>query len=109
MMQRNGLKVYFLVAISIGMLIAWVDNQPNWDDTGVTVGVLLLVCAGFGALRPSHAWLWALAIGLWIPLIAIISTRNYGALLALGIAFIGSYAGAFARWILAPPTMPTSP
>jgi hypothetical protein len=42
-------------------------------------------------------WLWALAVGAWIPLWGIISMQNYGALLALIIAFVGAYAGVLAR------------
>jgi nucleoside recognition membrane protein YjiH len=106
-MQRNRLIILFLAALGIGILIAWVDSQPNWDDTGITAGVVLLVCAGFGALWPRYAWLWAIAIGTWIPLLAIFSTHNYTSLMALGIAFIGAYAGALARWFIAPPTTPT--
>lgn len=107
-MRRSVLVGMLLGAVCVGLLIAWVDSRPTWDDTGITVGVLLLACAGFGAVRPGYAWLWALAIGAWIPLAGILFAGNYGTLLALAIAFIGAYAGALARRILLPEAGPAS-
>lgn len=92
-MRRLDGRVLLLVALILGALIAWVDSQPNWDDTGITAGVLLLVSAGFGAVHPRFAWLWALALGAWIPIIGIVFAHNFGAILALGIALIGAYLG----------------
>jgi len=31
------------LAIASGFAINWVDTPPNWDDTRITVGVLLLL------------------------------------------------------------------
>ena len=98
MRRRDVLML--LVALILGALIAWVDSRPSWDDTGITAGVLLLVCAGFGVLHPRFAWLWALALGAWIPLVGIVTAHNYGSLLALGIALIGTYLGVAARYLL---------
>jgi hypothetical protein len=85
------------LAFGLGLLIAWVDSRPTWDDTGITVGLVFLASALFGALRPSSAWLWALAIGVWVPLWDILARHNYGSLLALIVALLGAYGGAFAR------------
>jgi uncharacterized ion transporter superfamily protein YfcC len=35
-----------------------------------------------------------LAIGLWIPLVGIVSSQNYESLVALAVAFLGAYSGA---------------
>lgn len=91
------------VAIVAGLLIAWVDSGPRWDDTGITAGAIFLTAALFGILRPSRAPLWALAIGAWIPCFGIVLHRNLGSLLALAVAFLGAYAGAWTRRALAPP------
>ena len=99
-MRRPDGRMLFLAALILGALIAWVDSRPNWDDTGIIAGVLLLVSAGFGALHPRFAWLWALALGAWIPLVNILIARNFGAILALGIAFIGAYLGVAAHHLL---------
>jgi len=96
-MRRPDWRVLFLVALLLGALITWVDSRPNWDDTGITAGVLLLVSAGFGAIHPRFAWLWALALGAGIPLVGIVAAHNFGAILALIIAMIGAYLGAAAH------------
>lgn len=35
--------VILALAIASGFAINWVDTRPNWDDTRITVGVLLLL------------------------------------------------------------------
>jgi hypothetical protein len=99
-MRRPDERALLLVALILGALIAWVDTRPTWDDTGITAGVLLLVSAGFGALRPRFAWLWSLALGAWIPLVGIVITHNFSSILALGIALIGAYLGVATRHLL---------
>ncbi len=89
--------VSLLIALAIGLSLAWVDSRPGWDDTAVLVGAILVTTAVFGALQPRRAWIWALAIGGWIPLVGIALNQNYGSLLALGIALIGAYGGALIR------------
>ena len=92
-----------LAAIVLGLLIAWVDSRPTWDDAGITAGALFLTAAFFGALRPFHAAVWALAVGVWVPLFGIVLRHNFGSLLALAVALFGAYAGAIARRFVAPP------
>ena len=91
-----------LLAVAAGLLIAWVDSQPTWDDAGITAGMIFLTAAVFGAIRPSRAAVWALAVGAWVPFFGIVLHRNFGSLLALAVAFFGAYAGALARKALAP-------
>jgi hypothetical protein len=31
------------LAFCAGLAIAWIDTRPHWDDTGITVGVLLAI------------------------------------------------------------------
>jgi hypothetical protein len=89
-----------LGALALGLLIALVDTSPKWDDTGITVGMLVIVCALFGMLSPARAWLWALAVGLWIPVLNIALYHNYASSIALVFAFFGAYVGAFARKLI---------
>lgn len=104
MSTRKGLFApLLLLAIALGLLIAWVDSRPSWDDSGVTAGMVFLTAAFFGALGPARAPLWALAVGIWIPLFGIILHQNVGSLLALAVAFLGAYAGALTRRFVAPP------
>jgi hypothetical protein len=90
-------------AVMAGLLIAWVDSRPTWDDTGITAGVVFLAAAFFAALSARRPWFWALAVGAWIPLFGIAIGHNAGALLALAPALVGAYAGALARRAMSPP------
>jgi hypothetical protein len=73
----------FLAAAALGFAIAYVDALPTWDDTGVTAGMLLLAAALLGLLGPRRAWLWALLIGGWIPVHAMMRAPGAGALAML--------------------------
>jgi hypothetical protein len=89
--------VVLILALGSGLLIAWVDSRPSWDDTGISAAAVFLACAMLGMVMPKRAWLWALLVGAWIPLIGIIAHHNFGSLLALVIAFAGAYLGYAAR------------
>ncbi len=93
----------YLVILSalVGLAIAWNDSQPGWDDTGITVFMILFAAAIFGFLAFEKPWLIALLVSIWIPLWAIISTHNYGGFIAVVPGFAGSYLGYYFRKILA--------
>jgi hypothetical protein len=86
-----------IFSTACGMAIAWIDALPNWDDTGITAGMLFLSSALAGFITAEKLWLWALLTGIWIPVAAI--TRNGDALmlLVLIISFGGSYSGGLIR------------
>jgi hypothetical protein len=105
MKARSLTAVLVVLAIVVGFVLAWVDSRPNWDDTGLTAGAVFLAAAFFAALSPRRPWLWALAVGAWIPLFGIIGSRNTGSLLALAIALGGAFTGAFVRKSLARPAV----
>jgi hypothetical protein len=92
-----------LGALALGLAIALVDLSPGWDDTGVSAAAVFAAAAAFGATRPSRAWLWALAVGLWIPVLGIVVRGNAEALIALVPALLGAVAGAAARRLLPGP------
>jgi hypothetical protein len=85
------------IVFALGVLLGYVDSRPTWDDTGITAGMLLIATAIAGALAPQRPWLWALCIGVWIPLFGIRNSANYGSLIALAVAFAGAYAGMLIR------------
>jgi hypothetical protein len=93
------LKFWIFVIFSIiaGGAIAWIDSSPGWDDTGITVGMLLITSALTGFVYQKKLWLWALLIGMFIPLLAIIRTGDFKFLLILLITFAGSYGGGLLR------------
>lgn len=80
-----------------GMAIALIDSQPNWDDTGITVGMLYLSSALAGFITAEKLWLWALLTGIWIPVAAITRNGDFMMLLVLLVSFGGSYSGALIR------------
>jgi uncharacterized membrane protein YczE len=87
----------FIIACSLGILIGWIDSRPTWDDTGITVGMILSVTVVLGYAMPDRAWTSALLVGIWIPLWNILVHNNYATFVALAIALIGAYLGAFVR------------
>jgi hypothetical protein len=88
-------KILYVLAVIIGLVITFVDSSPGWDDTGITAGLLLLSSAVLGFLLPRYPWLIALSVGIWIPLVSIFITHNYGGFIALIFSFFGAYAGMF--------------
>ena len=99
-MRRNGFIALLGCALILGVLITWIDSRPNWDDTGITAGLILFTSATFGVAQPRLAWLWALIIGAGIPLVGIVTRGDFMMLLVLVIAFVGAYAGALVGTLL---------
>jgi len=95
--MKKAFYIYLLLAIVDGLAIGYVDSQPNWDDTGVTVFLILIGTVIFSYLADKKPWLIALAVSGWIPIWAIVSTHNYEAFLALIPGFIGAYTGYFCK------------
>jgi hypothetical protein len=87
----------FILAMGIGVCITYVDSRPTWDDAGVTAVAIFLIAAAFGFASPRWAWMWAIALGVWIPFLGILRAGNYGSLLALLVAFAGAYGGMLLR------------
>jgi hypothetical protein len=92
-------RIMLIVAIVLGLAIWWVDSRPHWDDTGITAAMVLFVTGLLGLMVPRRAWIWGLAVGVWIPLGSILQHQSYAAILALIIAFIGAYGGALLRHV----------
>jgi hypothetical protein len=86
-------KILLAVATISGLFITYVDSRPTWDDTGITAGVILLLCGLLALIGYQRPWLLALVVGAWIPLYGLFVTHNFGSILALIIAFVGAYAG----------------
>ncbi|MBK5255120.1 MAG: hypothetical protein JJE39_03725 [Vicinamibacteria bacterium] len=85
------------IALLTGLVMALIDNQPGWDDTGVSAFAVISAAGVLSLVEPARPWLWAAAIGGWFPLIAISLHGNYGATLALLFALGAAYAGSFLR------------
>jgi hypothetical protein len=93
-------RCLLLAAIIVGATIAYVDSRPTWDDAGITAGAMMLAAGALGLLGPQRPWLWALAVGLWIPGYVFVRTPALGSvamLVILVFPFAGAYLGRGAR------------
>lgn len=86
-------SILLALGVLAGLLSAWLDSRPNWDDTGLLVAGLLLVSGLLTLLGHRRPWLIALAVGLWIPLHDIYLSHDLRMLVILLIPFVGAYAG----------------
>ena len=82
-------------ALVLGSMVAWVDTRPNWDDTGVTAGALLLSAAVAAALG-LRWWVSALLVALPIALLEH-QSMGWGILLILAFTIAGSALGTAFR------------
>jgi uncharacterized membrane protein len=99
-------RIIFLPAVLVGIVIAYVDSRPNWDDTGVTALSLLISAAVLTTLAPQIPWLVALCVGIWIPAYAIARTPSAGSLAMLVVLLfplMGAYIGMAIRRFIFPP------
>ena len=86
-------KILLIVGLLAGLFFAYVDALPNWDDTGILAGMLLLTSGLLTLLGYRRPWMMALAVGLWIPLHDIFISHDWRMLLVLLIPLVGAYAG----------------
>lgn len=95
----NFILSLFLSVVS-GISIALIDTSKNWNDTGITVFLVLISSIIAGATNPKHAWLWAIIIGGVIFSFNVIKAGNYGSAGAIAVAFIGNYIGVMLKKIV---------
>jgi uncharacterized RDD family membrane protein YckC len=89
------MQVFFiLIAITLGHFFAYIDSRPNFDDTGVLAVGIAITSAIFAAIYPRRPWLWALAVGIWLPLHNWIHNGTFASILALAFALAGAYLGS---------------
>ena len=62
--MKKTFNIYFLLAELTGLAIAWIDTQPNWDDTGITVLLVSLIALLFGFLTLKNPWIIAVAVSM---------------------------------------------
>ncbi len=96
-MKSLSHSLLLAIAVAAGLLLAYLDSLPNWDDAGIIAGSLLLVSGLLTLLGHPRPWLIALAVGVWIPLHGIIVGRDPSLLVILVFPFLGAYAGFLVR------------
>jgi hypothetical protein len=95
-------RMLIVAALCAGALITYVDSRPTWDDSGITACAILVTCGTLAFVAPKRPWVWALAVGVWIPLLGVVRTGNYGSIVALVVALVGAYGGMALRNAVAP-------
>jgi hypothetical protein len=91
---RDRFEVLLAVmAVGVGVVVAWIDSRPSWDDTGITVGLLLLASTGLAFLGGRRPWLWALLVGAPLPAVEIVTEGTLASLIALTFAAVGAAIG----------------
>ena len=85
--------VMMVLALALGLLIAFADSSPGWDSTGITAGALLVVGGTTALIGRTRPWMWASLVGLPTPVIGITRDGQTGSLLALVFAGIGAAIG----------------
>lgn len=81
------------VAIGIGCAVGFVDSRPNWDDTGVTVGLLVLTALVLACIRPRVAWVSGLAVSVPVVLFNAITRGGFGSLVGVAISMVSAGIG----------------
>jgi hypothetical protein len=94
---KNTFLPYLILAIVLGLGIAWIDSRPGWDNTGISVFLIAMAATLCAYLASRKPWLIAIAVSIWIPLIGIFHTQNYGGLLAFFPGFAGAIVGHLLR------------
>lgn len=108
---RLGLDVICLAAALIGAFIAGAVDFNN-NEPQAAVIVIVVFAGALGFIRPKYAWLWAIIVGLGVPLVYLIASALgyrprgvpepgwYASLIALIPAFISAYGGVLVRKII---------
>jgi hypothetical protein len=97
-MKTPAILGLLVLALALGTVIGWIDSRPGWDDTGITIGAVLLASAACGLLGPKMPWLWGFAAGSGVAAWGIVLNGTFAGLVALPVAVAGAYFGALVRW-----------
>jgi hypothetical protein len=109
------------LASGLGIAIALIDRAaPFGDDSSQFTVLLWLVSSGLlGFVMPRRPWLWAVAVGPWLPAMYLVlqvlglhapiepNTFTTSLILipiSLAVCVVGAYAGALARRVIWPPS-----
>jgi hypothetical protein len=111
MIDGVGSRGLVLVAAALvtGASIAYVDSRPGWDDTGITVGLLVLAAGAVAVVSSRRPWLWAVLVGASAPAVEIAAGGSVASLAALAFAAFGAFGGWLLRRSLGPEQRPGVP
>jgi phosphoglycerol transferase MdoB-like AlkP superfamily enzyme len=87
--------IVFVLTCATGLVLAKIDTSKGWDDTAVTVGLVLISSFLAGVVLPRFAWLWAINLTAFIFIFNAVESNNYQSAGALVFGLIGAYCGLF--------------
>ena len=91
----KGSFAWILFGLLVGLFLLWIDIGPNWDDAGITAGVIVVSSLTIGILARGLPLFITLAVGGPIAAVEPVVRTNPGALLALLFAAIGAFGGCW--------------
>jgi len=56
-LSQNKFWFIIILSLAVGLTIGWIDSRPNWNDTGVTVGLIFLSSFLLGLLADKNFWI----------------------------------------------------
>jgi hypothetical protein len=85
--------IAIVLALVVGVFLASYDLRT--DDTGIEVGLLLIVSVTLAAVAPKRWWLIALCVGLPIPIVEIALAHSAlpGGVIAPALTIVGALIG----------------
>jgi hypothetical protein len=89
----NKFLILIVLALLAGLIIGWIDTRPNWNDTGVTVGLIFISSFVLGLFSGKNAWILALIIGLCITSLNFLVSSRLDSAISLVISLAGVYGG----------------
>ncbi len=99
MIQINKFFLLLVIGAVLGALIGWIDSSPNWNDAGITAAALIVVSGSLGFVKPNRAWLFAIVVGIWVPIFNFLRHHDLNSWMVIMIAIAGAYIGVFFKKI----------
>lgn len=88
-----------MAALAAGLVLAWIDTRPSFDDTGVLVALLIIAGVGVaildGAPSTGVAWLLGLLVGGPTPIVEVLNGGQAASLVALVFALAATLITSF--------------
>ena len=97
---ENKMIIFVLLSLVAGISIGWIDTQPGWDDTGITIGLIFISSFILGLAAQKGGWLFGAVIGLCITLMNFFTSGKLDSAISILIAFAGVYGGVTLKYLI---------